>query len=154
MARFVFRLESVLAYRRRIENQRQRDLAVALGRLREAEKRRDDLIAGRTALRARLRDHHREMDAFQLRAAYAHCDYLDREITSQEGKVAAAGTAAEAERLKLVAATKDKKVLEILKSRRREAFDTAAAAAEQSLLDDINARIYDRAAQPSAGDPR
>lgn len=144
MARFAFRLDSVLAHRERIENERRLDLAVALGKLRAAEEQRDRMIGDRDALRARLRDHHSELDAFELRSCYAHCDFLDREITSQELVVAEAHAGAEAERLRLVEATKDKKVLETLKQRRREAFEAAAATAEQSMLDDVNARLYDR----------
>jgi flagellar export protein FliJ len=114
-------------------------------KLRDAERYRDDLIARRDALRERLSDHHAEMELPELRAAYAHCDYLDREIVAQHDVVRRVSLEAEGERMKLVAATKDKRVLETLKTRRRETFEAEAAAVERNSLDDINARTFDRA---------
>jgi flagellar export protein FliJ len=142
---FVFNLEPVLAHRERLEKEQQLVLATALMKLRDAERYRDDLIARRDALRDRLRDHHADMELTELRAAYAHCDYLDREIVAQYAVVTTVSLAAEAERAKLVAATKDKRVIETLKTRRRETFEAAAATVERNALDDINARTFDRA---------
>jgi flagellar FliJ protein len=144
MPRFVFRLDPVLAHRERIETERQLDLAVALAKVRDEEARRDELTARRAALRAQLLAGHAEMEAEDLRAGYAHCEFLDREIASQETVVLQVRAAAEVERGRLVAATKDKKVLETLKQRRREAFESQAATTEQALLDDLNSRLFDR----------
>ena len=142
---FVFNLEPVLAHRERLEKEQQLVLATALMKLRDAERYRDDLIARRDALRERLREHHADMDLAELRAAYAHCDYLDREIVAQYVVVGNLTQSADAERLKLVSATKDKRVLETLKTRRRETFEAEAATGERNALDDINARTFDRA---------
>ena len=79
-----------------------------------------------------------------MRATYAHCEYLDREIVNQHAVVDRVRETAELERAKLIDLTKDKKVLETLKTRRSEAFEAEAAAIEQNQLDDINARIFDR----------
>jgi flagellar export protein FliJ len=49
------------------------------------------------------------------------------------------------ERAALQERTRDKKILETLKGRRRETFDLAAALAEQRENDEINARRFDRA---------
>lgn len=151
---FVFNLEPVLAHRERREKEQQLVLATALMKVRDAERYRDDLIARRDALRQRLHDHHAEMELTELRAAYAHCDYLDREIVAQYEVVSRLSLAAEAERMKLVAATKDKKVLETLKTRRRETFEADAATVERNALDDINARTFDRAQATHRETPR
>jgi flagellar biosynthesis chaperone FliJ len=45
----------------------------------------------------------------------------------------------------LVVGARDRKVLETLKVRRRETFDLERAQAEQRELDDLNARLFERA---------
>jgi flagellar export protein FliJ len=145
MARFAFRLDPVLTFRERIENERQVVFAATLARRLEAENRRDELIAARAALRERIRLRHTEMDGDELRATYAHADFLDREIVRQTAVVAERAVETNAERERLVAASRDKKVLETLRRRRRDAYDLEAAATDQRETDDINARRYDRA---------
>lgn len=147
MARFTFSLDPVLGHRERLEAEQQVVLAAALMRVRDAERYRDALIARRESMRADLTRRHGQMDLTELRSTYTHCEYLDREITHQHEVVDGVRRAAEVERGKLVALTKDKKVLETLKTRRREAFEAEAAAVEQRQLDDINARIFDRASR-------
>jgi flagellar export protein FliJ len=145
MARFAFNLEPVLQHRDRLEKEQQVHLAVALTRVREAERYRDALLRRREDMRERLREYHAGMDVVELRATYAHCDFLDREIVNQEAVIERVRADAEDERAKLVTKTMDKKVLETLKTRRREIFDIEVASDEQRTLDDINARIFDRA---------
>ena len=147
MARFSFNLDPVLDHRHRLEQEQQVVLATALMKVRDAERYRDALISRREEMRVDLSRRHGQMDLTELRATYTHCEFLDREITHQHEVVAAVRGAADVEREKLVALTKDKKVLETLKTRRREAFEAEAAAAEQNQLDDINARIFDRASR-------
>lgn len=145
MARFAFRLDPVLTFRGRVENERQVVFAAALARQLQAESWRDDLIARRAALRERIRVRHAEMNGDELRATYAHADFLDREIVRQIEAVRVAEVETSAERARLVAATRDKKVLETLRLRRREAFDLEQAVIDQRQTDDTNARRYDRA---------
>ena len=147
MARFTFSLDPVLAHRHRLEQEQQVALAAAMLKVRDAERYRDALISRRESMRGELSRRHAQMDLTELRATYTHCEFLDREITQQHQVVEVVRRAADVERDKLVALTKDKKVLETLKTRRREAFEAEAAAAEQNQLDDINARIFDRASR-------
>jgi flagellar export protein FliJ len=144
MARFTFNLQPVLGHRERLEAEQQVVLAVAMTHVRDAERYRDALISRRETMRAELNVRHNQMDLVELRATYAHCEYLDREIANQHEVVDRVRQAADVERAKLVRATMDKKVLETLKTRRRETFEAEAAAVEQNQLDDINARIFDR----------
>lgn len=146
MPRFAFRLDPVLGYRQRLEDEQQVVFAAALSALRSAEAVRDDYIARRTEMRDRLLRHHMEMESVELRATYAHCDYLDRSIVSQQRLVDQARVVADRERAKLVLKTKDKKILATLKERRREIFEFELAAGEQRESDDINSRVFDRAA--------
>jgi flagellar FliJ protein len=143
--RFSFQLDPVLAHRRRLEDAQLRVFAAAQQRVVDAEKLRDDYLSRREDMRARLRDGHAAMDADELRATYAHCAYLDRAIVAQQAVIAEARNLANAERAALLERTRDRKVLETLKQRRREAHDTEAAAAEQRENDEINSRRFDRA---------
>jgi flagellar export protein FliJ len=144
MPKFSFRLDPVLDHRQRLEDEQQIVLAAALSALRSAEAQRDDYIARRAAMRERLFVHHNEMDGIELRATYAHCDFLDRSIVAQERVVAEKRALADVERANLIVKTKEKKVLSVLKDRRREAFESEAAATEQRESDEINSRSFDR----------
>lgn len=148
MPKFAFRLEPVLGHRQRLEDEQQLVFAAALAELREAEAVREGHIAKRREMHERLRRHHREMDVVELRASYAHCDFLERSIVAQEDVITEKRVAVDRERIELVAKSKDKKVLETLKQRRRETFEAEASAVEQQEGDEINARRYDRAITP------
>jgi flagellar FliJ protein len=145
MARFTFRLDPVLAHRKRLEEEQQIALAAALKRQADAEWLRDDYRSRRDAFRERIRTGHATMDATELRATYAHCAYLDRALVDQERVVTEMHRLAEIERTKLLARTRDRKVLETLRERRHETFVLEGIAAEQRETDEINARRFDRA---------
>ncbi|HZO92345.1 MAG TPA: flagellar export protein FliJ [Candidatus Baltobacteraceae bacterium] len=143
--KFRFRLDPVLEQRSRVERERAADHARAVKDLRAAEKQRDDLLAKRETLRERLVREHASFDVETLKATYTHLDYLDRALVPAHQRVAQCVAAAERTRLRLVDAAKDRKVLETLKERRREAFDLDVALADQRELDDQNARAFERA---------
>ena len=144
MAKFAFRLDPVLDHRQRLEDEQQRAFAAALSVLTQAEAVRDDYIARRAEMRERLTTQHNSMDSIDLRATYAHCDYLDRSIVAQQVVIDAARVEVEKERAKLVLKVQDKKVLEVLKERRRDTFESEANALEQAESDEINSRHYHR----------
>jgi flagellar FliJ protein len=142
MPRFRFRLQAVLDHRERIEGEKQRLLAIAQRDLAAAQTRlfeqRDDYQRTGEELRAK----HGELDAMGLYNYYAHMDFVLRGIRNSEERVAACEVDVHRAKSVLLNARKDKKVLETLKDRRREAFDTKQRAEEQNMLDDLNARRY------------
>jgi flagellar FliJ protein len=150
MPKFAFRLDPVLDYRKRLEDQQQIVFAAALAELRAAEAARDDHIARRGEMHQRILTEHTKMNGFELQATYAHCDYLDRRIRAQQLVVNEVRVKVERERAKLVVKTTDKKILEVLKERRRETFEAEASAAEQHEGDELNARRFDRS--PTSGE--
>ncbi len=145
MARFSFRLDPVLAHRRRLEEEQQLVFAAAMQRVYDAEWLRNDYAARRDAMRGRIQHEHATMSVDELRAAYAHCEYLDRAIATQDRVVSEARRLADGERSALLEKSKDTKILETLRERRRNAFDLEAASIEQREMDEINARRFDRA---------
>ena len=145
MAKFAFRLDPVLDHRQRLEDEQHRVLAAVLLQLHQAEAERDNYIKRRAEMRDRLIAHHDEMDSVDLRATYAHCDFLDRSIVAQQAVIDRVRIKVDQERAKLVLKVQDKKVLEVLKERRRETFESEAATLEQQESDEINSRHYHRA---------
>ncbi|HEX3462913.1 MAG TPA: flagellar export protein FliJ [Candidatus Elarobacter sp.] len=148
--KFRFELQPVLSHRERIEQERAADHSRALEDQLRAERARDELCSKRDHLRDRLVGEHTSFDVETLRSTYLHLDYLDRAIVAAQQLCEACAVQTEGARQRLVDAAKDRKVLETLKDRRREAFELEASLAEQRELDDQNARAFERT-QPYEG---
>ncbi|MBV8074046.1 MAG: flagellar export protein FliJ [Candidatus Eremiobacteraeota bacterium] len=144
MPRFVFRLAPVLRHRERIEEEKKLLLAAAQRKLFEAESERQRLRNRREELATELVAEHRKIDGETLRMTYAHLDFLAREITAADWRVAAATQAVDLARDYLVRATKDRKVLERLRERQLEAFNVEQLRLEQRDLDEANSRRHAR----------
>lgn len=148
MKKFIFTLQPVLDQRQRVEEEKQQIVAQRRRSLDEAEAELQRLNADFRAHSERLRDAHRDLTADELRLHYAHLSFLDRTIVAQIQIVAERRVALDRARADLLAASKERKVVEKLKDRRREAHVAEAARLEQNALDDSNAR---RQARRSVG---
>jgi flagellar FliJ protein len=144
MARFRFRLQSVLDHRERVERKKQRLLASAQRKLLEAEESLQRLRDEYERTAEMLRVKHAELDAMGLYNHYAHMDYVMRGIRVAETKVAACAQEVEQAQAALMNARRRKKILETLRERRRKAFEVEQAAQEQRMIDDLNARRHGR----------
>jgi flagellar FliJ protein len=147
MARFAFRLAPVLRYRERVEEEKKLLLAAAQRTLAKAEAKRQALRDRREALARELVSRHRKLDAETLRLTYAHLDFLAREINAADWEVANCSKAVDAAREALVRATKDRKILDRLRERKKTAFDREQGRLENHELDDANSRHYARTHQ-------
>ncbi|MCL2204766.1 MAG: flagellar export protein FliJ [Defluviitaleaceae bacterium] len=138
MARFNFRLQQFLGVKEQIEEQKELEYSKAI-RKREEEK-------------ARLRQMNAHKDAqiadFQIAAMNAidtieikflndSIERLKKHIELQKEKVTAAEAFAEAKRLELVEAMKERKALEIVRDNAREAFKIEENLAEQKQVDEL-----------------
>src|SRR5580698_7123084 len=110
--RFVFSLQSVLDHRQRIEDEKKQTVAL---RQRACEEARAEL----DRLNAEFRDHatlvrtqHQGFDAETLRAHYGHLHFLDRVIDAQIRVLAERQAALDRARRDLMAAQKDRKVVD------------------------------------------
>lgn len=144
MARFVFRLASVLRYRERIEEEKKLLLAAEQRKLAEAEATRQRLRTNREALARELVAGHRRFDVETLRVTYAHLDFLAREINTADWHVATCQSAVDVARDVLVRASKDRKILDRLRERARENFNREQLRLEQHDLDEANSQRYVR----------
>ena len=145
MKKFKFPLQPVLDQRRRAEEEQQQIVAQRKRAVDEAEAELKRLNDDFRASSDRLRSEHKDLDAEKLRLHYAHLQFLDRTIVSQIQVVAERRVALDRARADLLAASKERKVVEKLKDRRRDAHDAEEARIEQNELDDGNARRHARA---------
>ncbi len=144
MKKFSFALQPVLDHRKRIEDEKQLVVATRKRALDEAEaelKRLNDEFRRHAAL---LRDGHKKLETRELQSIYAHLQFLDRCIVAQIKIVAERRVALDRARNELLEASKEKKVVEKLKERRREAFVIEEQRVEQKEIDDGNARRHGR----------
>ncbi|HTV73753.1 MAG TPA: flagellar export protein FliJ [Candidatus Acidoferrales bacterium] len=144
MKRFAFALQPVLDHRQRIEDEKQLVVAARKRALDEAERERARLNDEFRRHAAALRERHKQLETRELQSIYAHLQFLDRCIVAQIRVVAERRVALDRARADLLEASKEKKVVEKLKARRREAFVVEERRVEQRELDDGNARRYGR----------
>lgn len=142
MAKFKFALEPVLDHRSRIEDEKQQVLAERQRELKAAEDELARLNGEFKRYSTVLRDDHAKLSSEELRWHYAHLEYLDRCMTMQHGIIFQRRAAVDHARQDLIAASKERKVIEKLKDRRFEEYQALEAAAEQKDLDDTNNRRF------------
>jgi flagellar FliJ protein len=145
MKKFAFQLQPVLEHRERIEDEKQQTLAARQRALDESERELEHLNDDFRAHANGLRERHKGFTGDELRLHYAHLQFIDRSIVAQIHVVAERRVALDRARIDLLAASKDRKVVEKLKDRRREAHSVEELRVEQNELDDSNARAYARA---------
>jgi flagellar FliJ protein len=145
--KFRFTLQPVLEHRERIEDDLKAVLAARQRDLDAAELELDGFTRRYAAHSELLRGEHRALAAEDLRMQYAHVAFLDRAIDAQLGVVAQRRAAVDRARADLLEASKDRKAVEKLKDRRRDAHAEEERRVEQNELDDSNARRHGRSAE-------
>ena len=153
MEKFVFALQPVLEHRKRVEDKNQQTMALRQRAWDDAKRELDRLHDEFRSHARELRERHGEFDVDELRMRYAHLQFLDRTIDSQIKVLAERQVALERARRDLVAASKDRKVVDKLKERRRSAHTAEELRVEQIELDDGNARQEGRLARNAGGLP-
>lgn len=151
--KFNFTLQPVLDYRKRIEDQKQQTMATRQRAWEEARRELDRLNDEFRANSRELRERHQEFDVEELRLRYAHLQFLDRTIDAQIKVLAERQVALDRARKDLIAASKNRKVVDKLKERRKLAFTAEELRVEQIELDDGNARMEGRLQRNAGGLP-
>lgn len=144
--KFKFQLQPVLDQRKKIEDQKQQIVALRQRAHDEAQNELERLNTDFNTATAELRTLHKGLSSDQLRLHYAHLQFLDRSIIAQIRVLAERRVMLDRARADLLAASKERKVVEKLKERRHEAFVAEELRVEQQELDDGNARRFSRAA--------
>jgi len=142
--RFRFALQPVLEHRERVEDDRKAALAARQRELDAAQAELGGLNERFRAHSEMLRGEHMTLSAEDLRMHYAHVAFLDRAIDAQLGVVATRRAEVDRARAALLEASKERKAVEKLKDRRRDAHAEEERRVEQNDLDDANARRHSR----------
>ena len=140
-----FKMEGVLRHRQHLEEEAQAAFAASLRQWTQARRALEELIRKqkqyRRALKHKLQDH---ATADELVLYHRYLDRLGKEIESQIGIVEATAIAKEEKRTELVAALRDRKVLEKLKAHHLEAEARHRRAQEQNLINEAAVNRYQR----------
>jgi flagellar protein FliJ len=139
---FEFRLQKVLDYRIRVEDQRKAELA-------ELEARRTILINERTRLendqaRALLRMRTQEFDLVDLQLTRLFVERLDRDIARKNEEIAAMEQRVLAKRQELIQASQERRVMEKLREKQEADYWLGVLRAEQKLLDEMGTTVFHR----------
>jgi flagellar protein FliJ len=151
--KFNFTLQPVLDHRKRIEDQKQQTLAMRRRAWEEARRELDRLNDEFRSNSRELRERHNAFDVEELRVRYAHLQFIDRMIDAQIKVLAERQVALDRARKDLVAASKNRKVVDKLKERRKLAYSAEELRVEQIELDDGNARMEGRLQRNAGGMP-
>lgn len=142
---FKFRLQSVLEFKEKIEEDEKRELA----RLKEIQKREEEHLNYLKSLKV-----HRSLELMQksaqgilnveeLQRYHLHIEKLKEDIAQQEIKLQQIAMEVEQQRLKLLEATKEKKTYEKLKEKHYEEFLKEVEDEERKLIDELATTRYE-----------
>jgi flagellar protein FliJ len=144
---FRFRLERVRSLRERAEERAKEELAAGL-----AHRHRGEALlheASRIAGEARSTAHHTALSGASgadLKAAQLWIERAERERQAAELDLGRREAEVDARRVVLARAARDHEVISRLKQRRAADHERAAAAAEQSTLDEVALAVHRRGA--------
>lgn len=143
---FKFRLQTVLEYKIRCEENEQRILAEKKAILAREEHRLQTLKIFKDARQHELSEKSQKglLDIEELKRYHEQQKQLVRQIAAQEIKVQQASADVELQRLKLLEATKEKKTMEKLKEKHHADYLIEVAAEEQKFIDELATTRYDR----------
>ncbi len=138
MNKFRFKLEPLYEYRQRLEELSQKEFSEALRKLSEEESK---LLALKDLYRKSSEDidKMKEENAGnpELNLYYAYVTSLKKHIDEQAKIISGVKTALEGKRCNLLAVSKDKKVVEILKERSYNSYMEKLNKEEQKIADDL-----------------
>ncbi|HSZ54220.1 MAG TPA: flagellar export protein FliJ [Tepidisphaeraceae bacterium] len=155
MARFEFKLEGVLRHRERIEQDRQRDLALVqadMGQL-QAELRAFNVDVQRNVSAAR----NQLVGKLDMGYLAAHRRYMlgmQRKVHDLAQRMAAQQQKVDEARSALTDATKQKKILEKLRERQQQRWAAEHNRREAGALDELTTQLSYQALARQAEDPQ
>jgi flagellar FliJ protein len=143
MAKFKFRLASVLRLRESARDEKRAKLAEAYAALQKLEDRRLELLEeGRQLAQWQIGASNGSLNVDRILDAQRYQGVLQAELHVVHQQKAAVETEAEKRRAALVAADQDVKVLEKLRDQQFARFTQELAAQQMKQLDDVAARRY------------
>ena len=145
MAKFVYRMQSLLNIQYQLENQAKMELGRAQMNLLAEEEKRDELIARKDAYfeeGRRMRSDAVHVD--ELRDNRNALQIMDELIEAQERQVAFAEEIVEEARRRLTEVMQERKMHEKLREKAFEQFRQEELAAEGKAVDELTSYVYGR----------
>ncbi|HOA55435.1 MAG: flagellar export protein FliJ [Acetivibrionales bacterium] len=149
MAKFIFKLQSVLNLRKQKEDNIKNELGIAIQRLEQEKRRLSELENTLDATVREFNEKTRKTTVHELIEYNEYLSLLNSRIKSQKDNVNNAAQYVDKVREELVKAVKDRKILEKLKERHYEEFLLEQKKLEQKTNDEIVSYNYN---ESSAGD--
>lgn len=149
MAKFIFKLQSVLNLRKQKEDNIKNELGIAIQRLEQEKRRLSELENTLDATVREFNEKTRKTTVHELIEYNEYLSLLNSRIKSQKDNVNNAAQYVDKVREELVKAVKDRKILEKLKERHYEEFLLERKKLEQKTNDEIVSYNYN---ESSAGD--
>ena len=146
MRKFKFRLEPVVSLKRKVEDQRKMDLAVAKRDLDAKESHLVKLHRDKASCESQCDASERpgNLDVPGMLLYYAYMEKLTDEIADHTTRVERSRENVDEKRGLLVKSSSEKKALEKLRVRMRERHMVEAKRAEQAVLDDTASKFHGR----------
>lgn len=138
MKKFAFNLETLLRHRKKLEEKERNEFSRLHCELQTEVKRRDDLrkrLKETSVELSRLRSEN--ADSREVAWFYPYMDRLMYEIELSGRRIARLEQALQAQKLVVIEATKNKKVLDSLKTKKQKEFNLAIERQEQKTVDEI-----------------
>ncbi len=137
--KFKFRLQKFLDLKLKEEDEQKRAFTNALNRLRQEEKKLEDLIALRERKKQemRMKMEMGDMDAFEMQMYANYIEALKHKIKAQREAVKRAEKMVEMEKEKLMKVMAERKAFEKLKEKHYQRFLEEQEAEERKLIDEL-----------------
>jgi flagellar protein FliJ len=150
-ARFQFGLQPLLDWRSRVEEEKQRDFAAARRLLEECDRELERLAAEYAQAAKRLVASASTERTRELRLGDSYLRFIQAAMASERSRRCELQSACDRVRDALVVASRERRVIERLKERRRREFEAAEARWEELEIDESNARGHERAVREGLG---
>lgn len=143
---FRFKLQSVLEFKEKKEEEEQREFASKKEILLKEERKLKSLKDLQEARRQELTQKSAKglLNVSEIKMYHEHQKKLAKDIAAQNIRVQQAQADVEWQRQKLLEAMKERKTYEELKEKHRQAFVAEEEAEERKLLDEIATTKFDR----------
>jgi flagellar FliJ protein len=145
MCAFRFRLEPVVSLKKRLEDQRKSELAVARENLKQKETRLVNLCRRKETCQTSMNcDCRGSVDISSKLLYYAYMEKLTDEIADHASAVEQSKEDVELKRDQLLESSREKKALEKLRERMKQRYVVRTRRSEQAELDETASRRHGR----------
>ena len=143
MPKFVFQFDAVLRHRKTLEEQRQRELAVAQGEMARLQAELREIDAATQGVSTDVRDNRLTgtLDMAYLAAHRRFVLAMQRKALAVAQRMAAQQQVVDAARRALTEAAKQRKIMEKLRERQHERWKSEEAQKQLAELDEVRMRL-------------